>query len=812
MIRVNELNKSYGGKNKVLKDVSFELPDTGFVCIVGPSGCGKTTLLNAMGGLDTFDKGTISTDKVKRFRCGTPRSESYRNKNYGYIFQNYYLLPEHSVAYNVYLGLHAMALSHKEKLRRVRESLAEVDMLRYARRLAGELSGGQQQRVAIARALARRPRVIFADEPTGNLDQANTVNICTLLRKIARNSLVIMVTHEDSIARFFADRILTIEDGRVTGDETDWVRDGLSVDGNTFYAGDYEETRVEEEGVSLRLLRQEGAQEVKITVLALKDRVVIKLDDGRNIACTKTDEFPEIREGKRPVLRLETITHAEEETPLPSTRGRAGRGLRLSMMAREASRLARGRGAKRVGVRFFLTVLTLLTLLTFADYQYVSHLDPEEFVTTHSRLLEVELSMGANWDSDVYGLNEIAGEYADYLNNSEHDVTVLPLINLKPECHLGMFRQFASTKETLKYFSYIPMNELDESTLIYGRMPTNADEVVVDRWVLDELLSRDGMLRAQTGIQNCNYFLGKELYFSRKDYSPTIVGISDSGEPAVYMDLAGFSSICVAGTEVMCLSDFRELFPEESAGITLGKNECIVIVNNAGESYSDSVGSLFSTNDWQEYRISAAVRADTYARFIIRDEDLAERIHFQLSEFLFVLCEDKDEVKDFLATDNDRTLGGQVKIDVKDDYADAWLEKVGQRDNRLDARTIVTVTVLIVCFAMLYLFQRSQVRERIGMVAVYRLLGIPGGKLATIFCMESFLVFLRTTLPVTALVWAVLAILSKIEVLEVPLYLTLKAAGIGAAAILVFHIIVSVIPLYRLLRQPPARLATKFDF
>ena len=810
MIRVNELNKSYGGKNKVLKDVSFELPDTGFVCIVGPSGCGKTTLLNAMGGLDTFDKGTISTDKVKRFRCGTPRSESYRNKNYGYIFQNYYLLPEHSVAYNVYLGLHAMALSHKEKLRRVRESLAEVDMLRYARRLAGELSGGQQQRVAIARALARRPRVIFADEPTGNLDQANTVNICTLLRKISSHSLVIMVTHEDNIARFFADRILTIEDGQVTGDMTGWTRDGLSVDGNTFYAGEYEETKVEEEGVSLRLLRQEGAPEVKITVLALKDRVVIKLDDGRNITCAKGDELPEIREGTRPILRLESIERPQEDAAITTTRGRAGRGLRLSMMAKEASRLAQGKGAKRVGVKFFLTVLTLLTLLTFADYQYVSHLDPEDFVTTHSQLLEVQLSRGENLSANYFGINEFVGEYMEYLEGSGLEFTALPVINLKAEVRLGMFRQFGSVKENLSDFSYIPLDYLDESTLIYGRMPTNADEIVVDRWVLDSLLTQEGMV--QTGVSNCNYFLGKELSYNRKNYSPTIVGICDSGEPAVYMDLAGISSICSGGTEVMAFSDFKELFPELASGIKLGKNECIVITNNAGVGYVGEIGNIFETNDWQEYRIAAAFDANTYAKIVIRDEDMAERVRFQLSEFLFLVCEDKDAMKDFLLNDPDRTLNDQVKLQVKDLYAAAWTEKTGDTAVRLDARTIVTVTVLLVCIVMLYLFQRSQVRERIGMVAVYRLLGIPGRKLTTIFCMESFLVFLRTTLPITAIVWAVLAILNKIEALEIPLYLTAKAAGIGAGAILVFHILVSVLPLLRLLRQPPARLATKFDF
>ena len=112
---------------------------------------------------------------------------------------------------------------------------------------------------------------------------------------------------------------------------------------------------------------------------------------------------------------------------------------------------------------------------------------------------------------------------------------------------------------------------------------------------------------------------------------------------------------------------------------------------------------------------------------------------------------------------------------------------------------------------MLYLFQRAQVREQIGMVAVYRLLGIPGRKLGTIFCIRSILVFLRTTLPVTVLVWIVLTVLSQFKALEIPLYLSLKAAAIGAGAILFFHILVSLIPLYRLLRQPPARLASKFD-
>ena len=301
-MEVRNLNKTYDrrspGANRVLKDVSFTLPDTGFVCILGPSGCGKTSLLNAIGGLDSFDSGEITLGDVTVREYGAAAYEAERNRSFGYIFQNYYLLQNHSVGYNVYLGLHSLRLSHGEKLRRVREALAAVDMERYIRRKVSDLSGGQQQRVAIARALARRPRVIFADEPTGNLDEANTVNICTLLRRIAKTSLVVMVTHEERIARFFADRIIRLDDGVIASSDSSWQRGSLSVeDGGVLYAGDYREEIAETDRARLRVLSGDGAQKVNLTVAVLKDRIVIKLDDGRTVSCGAAGESPELLEG-----------------------------------------------------------------------------------------------------------------------------------------------------------------------------------------------------------------------------------------------------------------------------------------------------------------------------------------------------------------------------------------------------------------------------------------------------------------------------------------------------------------------------------
>lgn len=219
MIQIDNLKKTYNKHSKsaqtVLDGVSLTLPDTGFVCILGESGCGKTTLMNVMGGLDCFDEGMVTVGAVSVKKYGTAAMEAERNRQFGYVFQNYYMLSERSVTYNVFLGLHSLPLGRIEKLKRVKAALEAVDMLPYAKKRVADLSGGQQQRVAIARALARQPKVIFADEPTGNLDEANTNQVCGLLRQIAKDCLVVMVTHEKRIAKEYADRIISLEGGEI---------------------------------------------------------------------------------------------------------------------------------------------------------------------------------------------------------------------------------------------------------------------------------------------------------------------------------------------------------------------------------------------------------------------------------------------------------------------------------------------------------------------------------------------------------------------------------------------------------------------
>ena len=820
MIRVENLNKTYDrhrrSANHVLKDVSFELPQTGFVCILGPSGCGKTSLLNAIGGLDKFDDGTIATDSVSVSRYGTKRYEAERNRNFGYIFQNYYLLPEHSVAYNIYLGLHSLKLSHAEKLKRIRQALAAVDMSRYIRRKVGDLSGGQQQRVAIARALARRPRVIFADEPTGNLDEANTMNICTLLRQISKESLVVMVTHEERIANFFADRIIKLDNGVISEDAEGWQRDGMSLGSEKeIYAGDYAENRFEADSVSLRVLQEAGAAPVEVTVVALKDRILIKLADNRAVSCGAPGEVPVLKEGPRPVLTLETVdqseqVHGELTGGTPAPQARAGHGIRLGMMLQEAAQLAKGGGAKRVSMRLFLILLTILTLWTACDYLTVSSVDPRDFITTESHILEIKMKRGSGADASTVAMDATYRQFGSFLAESGLDFDFMPAPISSATFSDRLFPQMGSVSAYLRNFNYVLIDRLDPGDIIYGRMPESSGEIVVDKWILEKLIEDDSII--SNAVSNVGYFLNQDLYLDRNNLYLTIVGISDCTEPALYLSRADLLRSVSVGWTMMGLSEFRANHPGEYDDVTLGKKECLVNTYVAGSSYADYIGHEISGKNGFSWTIADTIQTSDMVMVVVNDGDMDTYLQYLCTSRFYIYCADKEAMKNYIANQIPEELADALIVDVVDSYSDSYGEYMEASRLKVNARTVVTMTVIALSMVMLYLLCRAQAQERIGMLAVYRLLGIPKGKLAAIFAMEAALSSVRTALPSAAAVWLVITILNGVEDLNLKLILPWQAAAAVYGCILLYHLIVALLPLRKLLHMPPAQLAAKYDF
>lgn len=232
MLQIKDIHKEYRTGNLVqraLDGVSLSLRDNEFVAILGPSGSGKTTLLNIIGGLDRYDSGNLIINGISTKKYKDRDWDSYRNHTIGFVFQSYNLIPHQTVLANVELALTISGVSKSERRRRAKEALEKVGLGAQIHKKPSQMSGGQMQRVAIARALVNDPEILLADEPTGALDSDTSVQVMDLLQEVAKERLVVMVTHNPELAQLYATRIVTVKDGRILSDTDPFVIDSESM-------------------------------------------------------------------------------------------------------------------------------------------------------------------------------------------------------------------------------------------------------------------------------------------------------------------------------------------------------------------------------------------------------------------------------------------------------------------------------------------------------------------------------------------------------------------------------------------------------
>ena len=228
MLQIQHIRKEYRTGNlvqKALDDVSLNLRDNEFVAILGPSGSGKTTLLNIIGGLDRYDSGDLIINGISTRKYHDRDWDSYRNHTIGFVFQSYNLIPHQTVLANVELALTISGVSRAQRRQRAVQALKSVGLGEQMHKKPSQMSGGQMQRVAIARALVNDPDILLADEPTGALDSDTSIQVMDLLREVARDRLVVMVTHNPELAEAYATRIVNLKDGKIRSDSDPLVLD-----------------------------------------------------------------------------------------------------------------------------------------------------------------------------------------------------------------------------------------------------------------------------------------------------------------------------------------------------------------------------------------------------------------------------------------------------------------------------------------------------------------------------------------------------------------------------------------------------------
>ncbi len=475
MITVEKLHKTYNKNRRnalhVLNDITLSFPEKGFVVLLGESGSGKTTLLNVIGGMDSFDSGTINIGEttVTKYRSNT--LDDIRARTVGMVFQNYYLLPHESVRDNLAISLRLAGFTDETAIAARGDYLLEaVGMGKYAKRLAGQLSGGEQQRVAIARALAKNPAVVLADEPTGNLDSKNTLAIMRVLEQIAKEKLVIMVTHERRLAEHFADRVVELEDGRILADKQNKKTRVIDyATENDIYLGDLHRATSTSGGNDITVYRDsEEAFEARFIlkgdtlytdpktpikkIIDLRERTDVTIHEG-----SIKDDVEEIK--VKPFDLDEAFSnHATGKSVAPVTF--------KTVLRQTMNRLLSATRGQRFLLFTFLIGAMIITNALSNIFLAIT-VNDDDFLTMPRETIGVP---ARNLDFDTLE------RYAALPGVSAYTLYEVHSLQLRlPD----FYYQGRNSTQTIRAH-VAPIEQISERDLMHGRLPENAYEVVLD--------------------------------------------------------------------------------------------------------------------------------------------------------------------------------------------------------------------------------------------------------------------------------------------------------------------------------------------
>lgn len=544
MIEIKNLDKIYNRRKKnnqvhAINNTSITFNNTGLVCILGESGSGKTTLMNVIGGLETFDKGQIQIDEKTMKKFSASAYENFRINKFAYIFQNYILMEDYTVEYNIKMALEPFNMKEEECDKRITEVLEELDILNLRNMLAGNLSGGQKQRVAIARALVKRPDVIFADEPTGNLDEANTIKIMNIMKSVAKHCLVMLVTHDRDLAAYYADRIINVHDGCIISDTINEGQKELVLHNDkNIYLKDYECQEINADGVSLKVY---GSPEKKLTLsvvwkngryyidrqsdeadtVVLDEYTQVKMIDGHMKDSLKTADSN---------INYEKISNTTKRYP-------------FKMIWNLASMLSGGKKNKKklMGVVCVVDALIMVAVITVVLTAY--HPDRTKIVTSDSHYIAVDIEINYDYcrENQINPFSRIEKDFKDYYKDMYMDIRSIhapesgKIISPATLVFYGnIFSQVRLLDSALDDFDFVDREMLDEDDIICGEKTDNYDEIVLDKWVADYIINSESVVFGE--YNTYNDFVGKKVSSGNGTQILTITGVCDTGEPSVYVD------------------------------------------------------------------------------------------------------------------------------------------------------------------------------------------------------------------------------------------------------------------------------------
>jgi len=814
MIRVDNLQKYYnkGKKNEqhVLNDVSLELDRTGLVCILGESGSGKTTLLNTIGGLDTFSGGTIMVNDTVIKKYDPKVMEPIRNDHFDYIFQNYYLLKDYSVAYNIKLALNRYELTEEEKEERVDYVLRMLGMEKFKKKQVSKLSGGQQQRVSIARALVKSPDVILADEPTGNLDEENTLRTMSILKNISKECLVLLVTHEKRIAKFFGDRIIEVCDGKIVRDEKNTPADTYErSDDSNIYLKEMEGITMENETAVFNIFKNKEAvpQKIQLTLAWKNDKLYIQNNMSCDILIEGVENGVQILDEERPQLDMDEIDKFSYDLPKLKSKGSAKLpGKEIFRMAAENIQLM---GKKQAFVIAILLVTAVLLCITMAEFINSVAVDESTILTMDDHYIQADFTntRTIRGRSSAWRIMEFAEEYLTK-DNPYGEGFFMPSTNLYLTG--SGYEQLDNMAQLLQGFSYTDIKHLSEENLIYGRMPEKRNEVVIDKQLIEHLAATKGPV--STLYADMQDYVGAKLKVVAMEVELEIVGVSDTAQTTLYSAQNVLLGMNAKSYKIASVDELKAEDPEAYKDVKLEDDQILMrkgLMDAQGYEEGESYYS-FGDDSARSYQIVGTFEDGLGMDYVMTDEGCRNIRNLMMYETraVYIYTKDKEAAMDYFSKESNG-FSFSMSLEFIDLAKDQIAQYKEDHSSNLDAKNLITLAIVVISLVMVYFTIKSNAVSRSEELTVYRLIGISRGSILKSYMLEMIMVTSYTSLPAVAITSGVITFINSIPSLQINMIFPWWSALILLVGIYLVHIIISIMPVYGILSKPPATLAVK---
>ena len=814
MVKLEKVNKYFNRRKRneihIIDNTSLEMQNKGLVAILGQSGSGKTTLLNVIGGLDKVSNGKIYINGKKITRRRAHTVDRIRNLNIGYIFQDYKLLENISVYENVAMALRMVGIKNKKEIdKRVKYVLESVNMYRYRNRPAKMLSGGEKQRVAIARALVKNPNIVIADEPTGNLDSKNSLEIMNIIKAISKDKLVILVTHEIELANFYASRIIELKDGKIVSDKANETSEALDYRlENKIYLKDFEKIeKLSKDNLNIDIYSDKN-EDLNIKLVVKNGNIYIQ-SENKKVEVINEDSAVELVDAH--YKKIDKSVYQEYKYNLDEVIDKKYKYKYSSIYGIIRSII---NGFKKITTYSLIKKIMLLGFVAssmFVVYSVTNifgtlNIKESEYITKDRNYLQVELSKVSVDDFLKYeNLENI-----DYILPGDSMVSFQ--INFKDYYQISRYSLPLDG-------SLISLDKIASEDIILGRMPENEYEIVVDKLVIDKMIKNNQMTKA-LGVNGIEELLNKKVSITNlKDF--TIVGFVDKITPSIYANKSMFVNILANANSASNMFGFYvngienggqeenildyNLFLDD---ITLKKGkmptEDYEVIVNEIHQYDMKLNKTIKTkvND-QELKVVGYYSSKSNKNDYLVSNNTVKYDLISRKEGCIIYPKNKEAV--FTQFKND------YKLNIIDTYERDKQRYMKDQEERIKSAIIFAGIMLAISLIEIYLMIRSSFLSRIKEIGVLRAIGVKKTDIYRMFLGEILAITTCSSLPGIILMTYILKAIQQIPYIGDMFVVNFGTIVLSILIVYAFNIVIGLMPLFRVLKKTPAGILARHD-